>query len=139
MNALYTTIKSTCLFTSAIAGVYGGFKIYQKWNRGEVVMPLIFAWIFGLGLVNIIIYMVDAFIVSGSYKSISPSGGAKELSIEAYQVALVVGVIISVFSVVKIYQKYTDGEDVYDLIYKWLGALFFLFFFGYVIEALLSS
>lgn len=102
-------------------------------------MPLFFAWIFGLGLVNIIIYMVDAFIVSGSYRSISPSGGAKELSIEAYQVALVVGVIISVFSVVKIYQKYTDGEDVYDLIYKWLGALFFLFFFGYVIEALLSS
>lgn len=139
MNALYATIKSTCLFASAIAGVYGGFKIYQKWNRGEVVLPLIFAWIFGLVLVNIVIYLVDAIIVSGSYKSISPSGGAKELSIESYQVGLVVGVIISVFSVVKIYQKYTDGEEVYDLIYKWLGALFFLFFFGYVIEALLSS
>lgn len=139
MNALYTTVKSTCLFTSVIAGVYGGFKIFQKWNRGELVLPLIFAWVFGLSLVNIVLYMVDTFIVSGTYKNLNPSSGAKELSIESYQVALVVGVIISVFSVVKIYQKYTDGEDVYDLIYKWLGALFFLFFFGYVIEALLSS
>jgi hypothetical protein len=139
MNSLYTTLKSTCLFSSAIAGVYGGFKIYQKWNRGELVLPLIIAWIFGLCLVNMVIFLVDSFIASGSYRNITPSAGAKEIAIESYQVALVVGVIISIFSVVKIYQKYNDGEDVYDLMYKWLGALFFLFFFGYVIESLLSS
>lgn len=137
MNTLYQLVKNTALFATAAAGVVGGFKIYQKWGRGEEVIPLILAWLFGLGFVQVIFWAVGYYIVGGAYKGVSPSVGAESVAIEAHNGALVIGVGISIFSVVKIYQKYIGGEDVIDLLYKWLGALIFLFFFGYLIEAIL--
>jgi hypothetical protein len=135
MNTLYGLIKSTALFATAAAGVVGGFKIYQKWGRGEEVVPLILAWIFGLGMVQVIFWAVGYYIVGGAYKGVNPKTGAESIAIESHNAVLIVGVAISIFSVVKIYQKYINGEDVIDLIYKWLGALIFLFLFGYIIEA----
>lgn len=137
MNTLYQLVKNTALFATAAAGVVGGFKIYQKWGRGEEILPLILAWLFGLGMVQVIFWAVGYYIVGGSYKGINPATGAESVAIEAYNAALVVGVGISIFSVVKIYQKYINGEEVIELLYKWLGALIFLFFFGYLIEAIL--
>ncbi len=137
MNTLYQLVKNTALFATAAAGVVGGFKIYQKWGRGEEILPLILAWLFGLGMVQVIFWAVGYYIVGGSYKGVNSATGAESVAIEAHNAALVVGVGISIFSIVKIYQKYINGEEVIELLYKWLGALIFLFFFGYLIEAIL--
>lgn len=138
MNELYTLVKSTCLYISAAASVIGAFKIYQKWNRGENVFPLILAWVFGTGLVTIIFYMIDIYIVQGGYKSVNPASGAQEFALEIFETTTIIGVAISIFSIISIYKKYNDGEDVYDLIVKWVGSLLFLFFSAYLIEFLLS-
>lgn len=138
MIQLFGIVQSTLVFAAAAAGVIGGFKIYQKWNRGEEVIPLILAWCFGLGMVQVIIWAVSTYIVNGSYKSVSPQAGAESVAIETHNAALIIGVAIAIFSVVKLYQKYTSGDDITELIFKWLGALLFLFTFGYIIEKMLS-
>lgn len=138
MDVIYYDVVKILLFASACVGVIGGFKIYEKWNRGEEVVPLIFSWVLGLSLVNIIFYMVGNYIVSGGYKSTTIQAGANELSKELYESSLIIGVVISIFSIVRIYQKHTDGEDVYGILYKWLGSLIFLFVMGTLIEKLLT-
>lgn len=136
MDSIYTDVRSACLWLAVLASVIGGFKIFQKWNRAEPVVPLIFTWVFGMVMSLIVLELVDFYFKAGYIYGQNATGAIKGLSIQAHQAALVVGVIISIFSVVSIYQKINDGEDVYNLIYKWLGSLIFLFFFGYLIEAI---
>lgn len=138
MNQLFGMVQSTVVFATAAAGVIGGFKIYQKWNRGEEIIPLVIAWIFGLGMVQVLLWAITYYIVNGNYTSVNPKTGAESVAIESHNAALVVGVAIALFSVVKIYQKYANGEDITELIFKWLGALVFLFVFGFLIEKMLS-
>lgn len=138
MNQLFGMVQSTVVFATAAAGVIGGFKIYQKWNRGEEIIPLVIAWIFGLGMVQVLLWAITYYIVNGNYTNVNPKTGAESVAIESHNAALVVGVAIALFSVVKIYQKYANGEDITELIFKWLGALVFLFVFGFLIEKMLS-
>ncbi len=136
MNSFYGMTRTACLWIAVLAAVLGGFKIYQKWHRGEPVIPLLLGWVFGMTVALIAIELVDFYLVGGYYTGQTVDKAARGLSIQAHQAALVVGVILSLFSVVTLYQKFNEGEDVFHLLYKWLGSLIFLFLFGYLIEAI---
>lgn len=137
MNALYQNIQNFCVYGTATAAVMGGFSIYKKWNRGEETKPLIFTWLFGILLSNILIWAVNSFFINGQNNGKVLVSLSEELADQIYICTLILGLIIAVLASVNIYQKYVNGEDVVPLLYTWVGSLIFLFVFGKVISALL--
>ncbi len=137
MGTIYNTIRDTFIYASAIAAIMGGFNIFQKWNRGEEVKPLIFGWLYGIVLTNTLVWAVGTFIVGGGIGSINPQGITRDIGLQIYSACLIIGLIISIISLIDIYRKYTDGEEITGLLFRWIGSILFLFFFGNVITAML--
>lgn len=124
---------------AAAAAVIAGLRLFQKWNRGEEVEGMIFIWLIGILFAGGIVVMVDNFIVGGAYVFFTGiSGTAEGLSIELYQASLLLGIVITIVGVIKIYRKFQNGEeDIYEYMLKWFGSLLFLFSMGYLISAIL--
>lgn len=135
MDEFYSITKQTFLYIIVTAAVFAAMKIFTKWNRGEDVVPQIFGWVFGMIVATFLFKAVDEFIKGSGSNFINPVGASEALALEGYEASLMIGVGISVFSIVRIYTKYNEGEDVYDPILKWFGSVIFLFFFSYIIEA----
>ena len=136
MITLYNTIRDVFIYATAIAAILAGFNIYQKFNRGEAVQPLIIGWLYGITLSNLFIWGVGYFIKDGNLAN-NPVGLANDLGKQIYQACLILGVMISVLALISIYRKYTEGEEVTTLIFQWVGSIIFLFSFGTIISAML--
>ena len=139
MDSFYAIARNTCLSLAAAAGVIAGLRLFQKWNRGEEVEGMIFIWLIGILFAGGIVVMVDNFIVGGAYVFFTGiSGTAEGLSIELYQASLLLGIVITIVGIIKIYRKFQNGEeDIYEYMLKWFGSLLFLFSMGYLISAIL--
>jgi hypothetical protein len=139
MDSFYAIARNTCLSLVAAAAVIAGLRLFQKWNRGEEVEGMIFIWLIGILFAGGIVVMVDNFIVGGAYVFFTGiSGTAEGLSIEIYQASLLLGIVITIVGVIKIYRKFQNGEeDIYEYMLKWFGSLLFLFSMGYLISAIL--
>jgi hypothetical protein len=139
MDSFYAIARNTCLSLAAAAAVIAGLRLFQKWNRGEEVEGMIFIWLIGILFAGGIVAMVDNFIVGGAYVFFTGiSGTAEGLSIELYQASLLLGIVITIVGVIKIYRKFQNGEeDIYEYMLKWFGSLLFLFSMGYLISAIL--
>jgi hypothetical protein len=139
MDSFYAIARNTCLSLAAAAAVIAGLRLFQKWNRGEEVEGMIFIWLIGILFAGGIVVMVDNFIVGGAYVFFTGiSGTAEGLSIELYQASLLLGIVITIVGIIKIYRKFQNGEeDIYEYLLKWFGSLVFLFSMGYLISAIL--
>jgi len=139
MDSFYAIVRNTCLSLAAAAAVIGGLRLFQKWNRGEDVEGMIFIWVIGILFAGGIVVMVDNFIVGGAYVFFTGIAGTAEgLSIELYQASLMLGIVITIVGIIKIYRKFQNGdEDIYEYMLKWFGSLLFLFSMGYLISAIL--
>ena len=137
MDDLYIIVKETAMYGVAIAAIASGYKIYVKWNRGEPVIPLIFAWVLSLIIATGLFQMVYSLILMGDVHNYSPVGSAMTFAKEMHSASIVVGILVAIIAVIHIYYKYNSGDDVTELVYRWVGSLFFLFTFGMIIELLL--
>jgi formate/nitrite transporter FocA (FNT family) len=137
MNTLYQNILSFCVYGTATASIMGGFSIYKKWNRGEEIKPLIFTWLYGILLSNVLFWAVDRFFIQGQNNSKNIVGLSEELADQVYLCTLILGIIIAILACISIYNKYVNGEDVTKLLFSWVGSLIFLFAFGKIISAML--
>lgn len=139
MDSFYAIARNTCLSLAAAAAVIAGLRLFQKWNRGEEVEGMIFIWLIGILFAGGIVVMVDNFIVGGAYVFFTGiSGIAEGLSIELYHASLLLGIVITIVGIIKIYRKFQNGEeDLYEYMLKWFGSLLFLFSMGYLISAIL--
>jgi hypothetical protein len=139
MDSFYAIARNTCLSLAAAAAVIAGLRLFQKWNRGEEVEGMIFIWLIGILFAGGIVVMVDNFIVGGAYVFFTGiSGTAEGFSIELYQASLLLGIVITIVGIIKIYRKFQNGEeDIYEYMLKWFGSLLFLFSMGYLISAIL--
>lgn len=139
MDSFYAIARNTCLSLAAAAAVIAGLRLFQKWNRGDEVEGMIFIWLIGILFAGGIVVMVDNFIVGGAYVFFTGIAGTAEgLSIELYQASLMLGIVITIAGIIKIYRKFQNGdEDIYEYMLKWFGSLLFLFSMGYLISAIL--
>ncbi|WP_026632634.1 DUF4134 family protein [Dyadobacter alkalitolerans] len=138
MMNLYYTIQEIAFLGVAIAAVASAFRIYQKWNRGEAVTPLIFTWIGGMALAVIMNHMIYGLVMAGNAGDHNPISTARMFAKETHSAAITIGLIVAILAVIHIYHRYTTGDDVTELVYRWVGSLFFLFAFGLIIESILS-
>jgi Domain of unknown function (DUF4134) len=137
MNSLYQNILSFCIYGTATASVMGGFSIYKKWNRGEEVKPLIFTWLYGIMLSNLLFWAVNRFFILGLNNGKVLVNLSEELGDQVYLCTLILGIIIAILACINIYSKYINGEDVTKFLFSWVGSLIFLFAFGKIISAML--
>lgn len=139
MDSFYALARNTCLSLAAAAAVIAGLRLFQKWNRGDEVEGMVFIWLIGILFAGGIVVMVDNFIVGGAYVFFTGIAGTAEgLSIELYQASLMLGIVITIVGIIKIYRKFQNGdEDIYEYMLKWFGSLLFLFSMGYLISAIL--
>lgn len=137
---LYGTIYNACIALSAAASVVGGYKVYSRWNTGEDVMPALSAWLLGLVAALILLWAPGALIMPDNAvtTTYAPATVIGWLAQEVYEVCLIVGVIMAIVGSFRIYKQFNAGEDIHEPIMKWVGSIFFLFFFGYVIEVFFS-
>ena len=137
----YNVVKASCIYISVIASLIAGFRIYQKWNRGEDVETALFLWVGSLVAVGIIVLAVDTFIVPTSGGQISATavpGLLLGYAYETHHLVVMLGVIVAILGLIKIYNKVRNGdEDTYDYMIRWFGSLMFLFSLGYVISLIL--
>ncbi|GGH55767.1 hypothetical protein GCM10007423_63670 [Dyadobacter endophyticus] len=138
MMNLYYTIQEIGFLGVAIGGVASGFRIYQKWGRGEAVIPLIFTWLGGLILAVILNHMIYGLVLAGNAGDYNPISTARMFAKETHSAAITIGLIVAIVAVIHIYHRYTTGDDVTELVYRWVASLFFLFTFGLIIETVLS-
>lgn len=139
MVNLYFTLQETILYGVALAGIVAGFRIYQKWQRGEPVVPLIYTWIFGLLLAMGLQHLVYILIVSGGISGYTPITIARSYARETHSATMVIGVVVAIIAIIHIYYKHNAGDDVTELVYRWVGSLFFLFSMGLIIETVMTS
>lgn len=135
---LYNIARTVALYGTALTAVVSGFKIFQKWQGGEPVVGLIVTWLLGIIIAVSLLAMIDTFIRGGTIVSHSIAPSITLLAREAHSLSIVLGAILSVVAIIQIYQKYTGGEDAVELILRWVGSIFFLLTFGYIIENLMS-
>jgi Domain of unknown function (DUF4134) len=137
MGGIYGTLRDTFIYASALAAIIAGFNIFQKWNRGEDVRALIYGWLYGIVISNSIVWAVSNFIVNGAIMGKNPTAFTKDLGLQVYSATLIIGLIIAIIGIIDIYRKYTEGEEITALIFKWISSIIFLFFFGNIISAML--
>jgi uncharacterized membrane protein len=140
----YGQVKSISLWLSAFAAVVAGFRIYQRWNKGDDIEQSVIIWMTGIAACGGAIALVDRFIMSGA---LSSSFGGSDylaqqytagLAIESARAALWLGVIVAIIGLIRVYQKFQRGdEDIYEFMLKWFGSLVFLFLMGSLISAML--
>ncbi len=138
MEDLYSIARTVALYATALAAVVAGFKIYHKWNRGEPVIPLIFTWVLSIIIAVGLLQMIGTFIYGGAIYASNLAPSTVLLAQEAHSAAIVVGVVVAIVAVIHIYYRYNSGDDVTELVYRWVGSIFFLFSFGLIIEMLMS-
>src|SRR5690606_12254486 len=107
-------------------------------QRGEHVIPSILTWIVSIIVAVALVEMVDGWIFSGYIYGANLGAWSVQLAQEAHSASIVVGIVVAIVAVIRIYMKYNAGEDVTELIYYWVTSLFFLFSFGLIIEILMS-
>ncbi|MGM9512460.1 hypothetical protein ACS5NO_32310 [Larkinella sp. GY13] len=137
MELLFYNIQEIAMLGVGIAAIASGFRIFQKWNRGEPVIPLVFTWIGGMVLAVMLNEMVYGLILMGSFETYNPVAAARMFAKDAHSAAIALGVVVAILAVIHIYYRYTSGDDVTELVYRWVASLFFLFTFGLIIEAIL--
>ncbi len=137
MDALFNQLAAVILYIIAAAAAVGGVKIFRNWNRGDDVLPLILSWGFGIVLAAALLAFVKTWIIGGSSmgNTINYSVG---FASDVYNACLAVGFIISLISVINIYNKYQQGEEIYQPIIKYIGSILFLTSMGWIIEALIN-
>lgn len=135
---IYFIIRNTCLLLAATASVIAGFRIYQRWNRGDDVETSLLTWLGGLGFVGLADHAIKSIIFDGAYTAFSAGSGARLLSNGALGLCYVIGVIVAILGLINIVNKFRAGEDdIYPYMLKWAGSLLFLFSMGAVISAML--
>lgn len=137
MEQLYNNVQEVAMLGVAIAAIASALRIYHKWNRGEPVIPLLITWVGGMVFAVILVEMIYGIVLMGGFESYNVIGQARAFTKDTHSAAILVGVIIAIVGVIHIYHKYTSGDDVTELVYRWVASLFFLFSFGLIIEALL--
>jgi len=135
-EGLLGVLQSIVVFASGAAAVVAGLRIYARWNRGEEVTPMIFSWLVGMASVGALIYAVRTYILGGGLQGGLGIGWAQQLNLEVYEAAMIFGIVISIVSIIRIYYKFTGGEDVVPLVLQWAGSLVFLFVMGYIIQSI---
>jgi len=138
VDGIYATVKQIVVTASAAAGIIAGFKIYMKWNRGEFVTHQIFSWLVGLLSVGALTYAVNVYIYGAGLRAGLAVGWIDLLKAEIYEAVMLFGIVVSVVSVIRIYYKYNEGEDIVPLIYQWVGALLFLSVMGLIVFSLIK-
>jgi len=137
----YTVVKSSCIYISVIASLVAGFRIYQKWNRGDDIESALFLWVGSLVAVGIVILAVDTFIVPAAGGRIAATSVPSLLlgyAYETHHLVVMLGVVVAILGLIKIYNKVRNGdEDTYDYLIRWFGSLMFLFSIGYIISLIL--
>lgn len=136
-EGIYAVMRQIVVSACAAAGIIAGFKIYMRWNRGEFVTHQIFSWIVGLLSVGALTYAVNVYIYGGGLGGGLAIGWTDLLKAEIYEAIMLFGIVVSVVSVIRIYFKYNEGEDIVPLIYQWIGALLFLSVMGLIVFSLL--
>lgn len=137
MSALYQNILSFCVYGTAIASIMGGFSIYKKWNRGEEIKPLVFTWLYGIMLSNVLFWAVNRIFIEGRNNGKVLVSLTEELADQVYACTLILGIIIAILACINLYQKYISGEDVTKLLFTWAASIVFLFVFGKIISSML--
>ena len=137
MAGLLALLQQILITACAAAAVVAGFKIYARWNRGEEVTAAIFSWLVGMLSVGVLVYAIRTYILGGGILGGMAIGWAGLLNYEIYEFAIIAGVIVSIVSLIRIYTKYTDGEDIVPMVYQWIGSLLFLSVMGMIIGALM--
>ncbi|WP_177194250.1 DUF4134 family protein [Dyadobacter sp. SG02] len=126
----------------AVCSLIAGMRIYQSVQRGDEFEAPAIRWGLGLVLTVVFFYAVDTFIYNSS--DISNAGAIHFTGFtyagEAYQAAMVFGLVIAITGIFKVYRKFRDGDDdVYDFMLKWFGSLMFLFMMGWIIDTVLGG
>lgn len=138
VDGIYAVIRQIVTAASAAAGIIAGFKIYMRWNRGEFVTHQIFSWLVGLLSVGALTYAVNVYIYGGGLRSGLAVGWIDLLKYEIYEAVMLFGIVISVVSVIRIYYRYNEGEDIVPLIYQWVGSLLFLSVMGLIVYSIVK-
>ena len=87
--------------------------------------------------VGVLVFAIRTYILGGGILGGLAIGWAGLLNYEIYEFAIIAGVIVSIVSLIRIYTKYTDGEDIVPMVYQWVGSLLFLSVMGMIIGALM--
>ncbi|PWJ53417.1 hypothetical protein CLV98_12331 [Dyadobacter jejuensis] len=137
MDQLYVIVRETATYGVGIAAIASGYRIYVKWNRGEPVISLILNWILSLIIAGVLFNMIYVIVLNGTFMSLEPLDQAIQMGKEMHSAAIVIGVAFAILAIIHIYYRYTSGDDVTELVYRWIASLFFLFTFGLIIELLI--
>jgi hypothetical protein len=148
MLGLFNVAVSICMWLTATAAVIAGFRLFQRWNRGDDIEQAAVLWLTGLLVAPGVILLVKRFIVSGSFSQNTngingsgdyvAAGAAQALAYETFWAALVAGLVVALVGLISILQKFQRGDDdLYEYMAKWAGSIVFLFSFGYVISLIL--
>lgn len=137
-EGLYALLKQIVVSACAAAAVVAGFRIYMKWNRGEFVSHLIFSWLVGILSVGALTYAVTTYIYGGGLRGGLAIGWTDLLKTELYEAVMLFGIVVSIVSIIRIYFKYNEGEDIVPLIYQWVGSLLFLSVMGWIIQSVIK-
>lgn len=148
MLSMFNVAVSICMYLTATAGAIAGFRIFQRWNRGDDIEQAAVLWLTGLLVAPGIILIVQRFIISGSLSQntngVAGSGdysakiAAQSLAYETFWAALVAGIVVAIVGLINVLQKFQRGDDdLYEYMAKWAGSIVFLFSFGYIISLIL--
>ena len=130
-------VRDTVLYGTAIAATVSGYKIFTKWNRGEPVVNLIFTWAMNMVIATILMIMIWGMILGKDVYNYEYISATISMAKEMHSAAIVMGVAVAIVAIIHIYHRHNAGDDVTELIYRWVASLFFLFTFGQIIEILL--
>jgi hypothetical protein len=142
LSGTYITLRLLMLTLIAVCSLIAGMRIYQSVQRGEEFEAPAIRWGLGLVLTVVFFYAVDTFIYNST--NISNAGAVHfsgfTYASEAYQGAMLFGLVIAITGIFKVYRKFRDGDDdVYDFMLKWFGSLMFLFMMGWIIDTVLGG
>jgi hypothetical protein len=138
MENLYAIARNVALYGTAMAGIMAGYRIYMRWQEGEPIQQALFTWLGGLITGVLVLYAIDTYIVGGSIMSMSMVSQQISITRQVYGAVMAMGVVVAVFGLIKLYRLHNSGEEVVDLIYRWVGSIFFLALLGYIIDSIMA-
>ncbi len=137
-DSIYGLMRQIVTSASAAAAIVAGFRIYMKWNRGEFVTHLILSWTVSILAVGALTYAVNVYIYGGGLRGGLAIGWTDLLKYEIYEAVMLFGIVVSIVSIIRIYYRYNEGEDIVPLIYQWVGAVLFLSVMGLIVSSLIK-
>lgn len=132
---IYTRVMIGCQYLAMFAALIAGFRIFQRWNKGEDIESSLLNWFFGLLFVPFVIQAVSSQIVNKGWSdSESPDYTLGFVVADTASVIFALGIIVAVVGLIRIYSKFQNGDDDIPIFFlKWLGSLVFLsVMFGFV-------